>query len=194
MRHLRTIVLFLAGSVASLPATPAAADEPVSCRDAVGRFLDEGAPWLEVAGVHMTSRGEVGFAAFTMRDGYHVEAEPLHTAGATAKHKLIATRTGDIAFAGTFHVVFPDRGNGDEDRAMIWIGRSGAIRMRSLTWSDEWTGLRNVACYRGGQGQLVATGQSDGGSFGTSYWSLILQQPATSGRRARRAARITDAP
>jgi hypothetical protein len=193
MRHRRIILMFLA-TVASLPAPPAAADAPVSCRDAVSGFLDDGAPWLEVAGVHMTSRGEVGYAAFTMRDGYQIEAEPLHTAGVPAKHKLIATRTGDIAFAGTFHTVFPDRGNGDEDRGMFWIGRSGAIRMRSLTWSDEWASLQNVACYRGGQGQLVVTGQSDGGAFGTSYWSLILQQPATSGTRSRRAARIGGAP
>jgi hypothetical protein len=177
MNDLRTVTALVAAAIGSVVlAGPAAADDPVSCRDVVSGFLDEGAPWLEVAGVQMTSRGEVGFAGFTMRDGFQIESEPLDDPEVTARHKFVATRIGNLAYSGTFHMVFPDRGNGDEDRGLFWISRSGAIMMRSLTWGDRWSSLEHAVCYRGGKGQLIVTGQGMGGEFGTSYWSLIVQR------------------
>lgn len=115
----------------------------------VNGYLDNvaGIGWLTVVGTRMTARGFHGFSSFTMNDGYQVETYPLHTPGAATRSTFFAGRTGSDAFSGYFHDVFPGRGNGDEDRWRLWVGRGGTFWLQSITWNGPWQPIQSPVCY-----------------------------------------------
>jgi hypothetical protein len=161
---------------AALHALPAAAATPVSCGPVVNGYLDGGASSLAVVGTSVTARNSFGFSTFTMEDGYQVETYPLHTAGSAARSVFKAMKTGSDAFSGYFHIVFPGRGNGDEDRSVLWVSRGGWFWLQSITWGGSWMQLQSVVCYAGPSGQLVVTGHIDNPGFGTDFWSFVMQR------------------
>lgn len=161
---------------AALYASPAAAATPVSCSSVVNGYLDAGGGWLTIVGTRVTARGWLGFSSFTMNDGYQVETKPLHTPAAAAQSTFTAGKTGNDAFSGYFHDVFPGRGNGDEDRWRLWVGRGGLFWLQSITWSGSWQLMQSPVCYTGPNGQLVVTGHFDNPGFGTDYWTFVMQR------------------
>ena len=161
--------------VASLGASPAAADELVACGAIVSGYLDGGADVLFAIGVRARAGGEVGQASFTMRDGYEVEDLPIHTFAAAPKSKFAATRTGTVAYSGRFREVLPGRGNGHEEQWGLWVGRSGKVLLRSISAPGPWRPLQDTQCLVGPEGQLVVLGHIDVPNLGTDHWSFILQ-------------------
>jgi hypothetical protein len=165
----------LAVALAAIVETPASADTPVSCGEMVGGYLDQGVEALAVAGVHLSTRGTFGLTTFTMSDGYQIDAEPLHTPAAAARATFAVRRSSDGAsFTGLFHQVFPERGNGDEDRGAIELRRDGTVWLRSITWGGAATPLAHVVCRRGPAGQYVVTARVSWGTYGGDYWSLVV--------------------
>jgi hypothetical protein len=156
--------------------TPAVGATPVSCGPVVSGYLDAGDGWLVVVGTRVTARGWLGFSSFTMQDQFQIETYPLHTSGSVARRLFYAPKSGTSAFTGNVHEVFTDRGNGDEDRSAFWIGRSGAVFLRSITWNGSWRQLQGQVCYLGPEGQLVVTGHLDNSGFGTDFWSFVMQR------------------
>jgi hypothetical protein len=174
IRNITSILALVLG--AALHASPAVAANPVSCSSVVNGYLDEGAYQLTVVGTRVTARGWLGFSAFTMKDGFQIETDPLHTSAAAAQRTFTAARSGNDAFSGYFHTVFTDRGNGDEDRSRLWVGRGGTFWLLSITWGGSWVQLQSTVCYTGPQGQLVVTGHIDNPGFGTDFWTFVMQR------------------
>jgi hypothetical protein len=179
MNRIRNVAISLVVVLgAALHASPAAAATPVSCSAKVNGYLDDvdGVDWLATKGVRVTARGTFGFSAFTMQNRYQVETYPLHTPGAAQRQTFFAyrNRNTNANFSGYFHEVFPDRGNGDEDRWEFWVGRGGRFYLRSITWGGGWGLMQRPVCYAGPGGQLVVTGQFDNPGFGTDFWTFVM--------------------
>jgi hypothetical protein len=143
--RIATSLFALATSVALL-APAASASTPVPCSTAINGILDAGEDWLEVIATQVTARNGFGFVAFTMRDGFQIESTPLNTPAAGAKATFAAPRVTTDAFSGVFHEVFPERGNGDEDRASLWVGRNGNFWVGWVTWGGPWPALQRRLC------------------------------------------------
>jgi hypothetical protein len=111
-----------------------------------------------------------------MRNGFEIEATPLHTAAAAAQHVFNANRFSGDGFSGYFHDVFPDRGNGDEERWGFWIQRSGQVKLRLVTGGGGvvWQQLSDLTCYRGPGSQLVVRGSIDVPGQGTDFWTFVM--------------------
>lgn len=174
-KHL--IMIGTLAALAALSASPAAAATPVSCSQAVNALLDneDDVHWLNVKGARVTARGGLGFSSFTMSDGYQVEDDPLHTPDASLQSMFGASRIGTDAFAGYFHEVFPARGNGDEDRWRLWVGRNGNFWLLSVTWSQPWALMKSPVCYEGPQGQLLVTGYFEVAGWTLDFWTFVMQ-------------------
>lgn len=178
---LRTIAsIFVAILSVSGYSSFAVAATPVSCGNHVSGFLNAqygGSDWLEVTGTMVSARGRNGFSAFAMRDGFQIETNPLHTPGGAPQSNFEARRITNDVYSGNFHVVFPGRGNGDEDRWAFWVNRSGRLWLRSITYgATTWTQLSGVACFSGEQGQLVVTGHTDTPGYGSDFWTFVMQR------------------
>lgn len=160
----------------TLSAAPASAKTPIDCSEALADYFDPTYPagWLSVIGTRVSARNGFGFAAFTMNDGFQIEATPLHTSAAAESSTFFTWPSGSTAFTGYFHEVFLDRGNGDEDRSQFWIYDTGSIYIRSVTWNGSWRMLQNQVCYAGPQGQVLVTGQfSSAGDL--TLWTFVMQ-------------------
>lgn len=166
--------VLLVSAIGALVAQPATAAPQVSCAAGMNRLLSEQDGWLNVVGVRVSARGTLGFASFTMRDGYQVESTPLHTAAAATRAVFTASRYNSEVYTGYYHEVFPGRGNGDEDRWGFWVNRSGQLWLKAITWGGNWTLMPNVTCYDGPQGQLVMVTQSDNPGFGTDFFTFVM--------------------
>ncbi|OJH41338.1 hypothetical protein [Cystobacter ferrugineus] len=162
----------------ALSASPAYANAPIACETRVDSFLSasrsDGRRLLGI-GSAVTTSGSLGFVHFTMAQGYQIEATPLHTAASpkSAVFALGYDAASDV-FTGEVTEVFTDRGNGDEDRTSLWVGRGGNFWLRSITWNGSWMKLQDVVCYPGQQNQLVVTGRIDYSGNGGDYWSFVF--------------------
>lgn len=174
----RISVVLVSVLAVALSASPAEASTPVSCATRVDAFLNASqsdAGWLTGIGTAVTARGWFGFSRFTMAQGYQVETKPLHTsAAATSSTFTLGYATASDAFTGELTEVLPGRGNGDEDRTAMWVGRGGNVWLRSITWNGGWVMLQGVVCYAGPGNQLVVTGHIDNPGFGSDFWSFVL--------------------
>lgn len=160
---------------AALYAAPVAA-APVSCGTAVNGYLDNtsGISWLAVTGGRVTARNGWGFSSFVMDDYFQIETHPLHTPAAAPQSHFQALRNSSSNFNGFFHEVFPERGNGDEDRWQFWVGRNGLFYLRSITWNGSWQLMQNAVCYTGPGGTIVVTGQFDNAGYGLDFWTFLM--------------------
>jgi hypothetical protein len=153
-------------------ATAAAQPATVSCGSAIDGYFGGVGDWLDVVGTRTTARGDFGFSGFTMANGFQIATTPLHTAPAR-NSSVFSANKGSSHYAGPFHEVFPGRGNGDVDRWDFWVYRTGAVWLRSITWSGSWTQLQGVTCFRGPQNQTVIRGYIHTPGWGTDYWTFV---------------------
>jgi hypothetical protein len=152
------------------------ANTPVLCAPEIDSLVRDtrNVEGLHLKGVRLTARGSDGFTSFVKTDGFQIETTPLHTPAGGKRDVALVDRSGSSAFTGTFHEVFPGRGNGDEERTSVWIGRGGFVWLRSETYNGDWSALLAPVCYRGPGGQLVVTGHVDNPGFGTDFWQFLL--------------------
>jgi hypothetical protein len=172
------ILSFLVVAAIGMRSSPSAA-QPVTvpCGTAIDAYFTATTPpnqWLDVVGTRLTARGAFGFSSFSMANGYQVATTPLHTAGASGQSTFMASK-GSSHYTGPFHEVFPGRGNGDVDRADFWVYRTGAVWLRDTSWSNTWTQLQAVTCYRGPQNQTVIRGYIHVTSWGTDFWTFVVR-------------------
>lgn len=165
-----------------MSSTPALARAPVACQPVLSGYLTRTAPGpvgaLEVMGTLVSSRSSFGFVAFTMRDGFQVESLPLHLPESRDWKSFPVVRYGDV-FLGTFSLVFTDRGNGDEDRAQLWMSASeGSFYVRSITWNLPWQPLQGALCFAGPNDQFYVTGHTETSGTVTDFWSFVLKPSA----------------
>lgn len=173
MEHCKRLCTLGALGLGVLLAPHAAAE--VSCATVAREVVqDTGTRWLRVIGSRMTARGDFGFSAFTMADGFQIETTPLHTAAAAGYKAFRANRYGSSAFTGYFMQVFPGRGNGDEERWSFWLNEDGEFYLRPLSWEGEWVLLDNTVCHRGPEEQFVVTAINSFPGFGTNYWTFVI--------------------
>ena len=157
---------------ACLTSLDASARTPVPCNTAIASLMNGG--WINVIGTRVTARGEMGFSGFTMQDAYQLERQPLHTVDAGRRSTInLFPNLSASTFSGHFHEVFPGRGNGDEDRWVLRVKRSG-VYLQSITWNGASTVLPNTVCYSGPGHQVVITGHIDNPGFGTDYWTFVM--------------------
>jgi hypothetical protein len=155
---------------------PAAAQPAtVPCGTAIDGYFSGGSGWLEIVGTRVTARGSFGFSSFTMQDGYSLATTPLNAPAAATQSTFEAWK-GAAHYTGPFHEVFAERGNSDVDRSEFWVFRTGELWLRSITWSGVWTQLQGATCSRGPGNQTVVTGYiHNGGSWGTDFWTFLIQ-------------------
>jgi len=173
MKRLIPLFLFAVAVGLTFHSSPAAAGPAtISCGTAIDGYFNQW-DWLDVVGTRVTARGNTGFSAFTMRDGYNVATTPLHTSGA-ATQSVFSAYKGNAHFTGPFSEVFPGRGNSDVDREDFWVSRTGTFWLRAITWGGTWTQLQNVICYSGPGTQTVVTGYIHIPGWGTDFWTFVL--------------------
>jgi hypothetical protein len=168
-RYLAALVVTFVAAATS----PAAADDPPSCKQLMQSAVADGAEQLLVVGVRLFAADMHGFSSFTMRDDYDVSQHPFNTQAAAERYKFKMTRMGN-GFSGRFHETFPGDHQARADLWQVWIGRNGTLVLRSLTWSDHWQPLANVSCLPGPRKQFFMTGYERGAGF-VIQWNFLVQ-------------------
>lgn len=166
--------VLLVSAVGLLSTQSAAAAPQVSCAAGMNRLMPDEGHWLNVVGTRVTARGAFGFSSFTMRDGFQIESTPLHTPAVSTQTVFTANRHNSDVYTGYYHEVFPERGNGDEDRWQFWVNRSGQLWLRSVTWGGSWKNITNVTCFEGPEDQLVMVAHVDNPGFGTDFLTFLM--------------------
>jgi hypothetical protein len=145
MKALQILSLIVVTSIGLYSSSSVAQPVTDPCGTAMdGHFTASNPPdqWLDVVGTRLTARGSFGFSSFTMGPAYQVATTPLHTAAAATQSSFMASR-GSSHYAGLFNEVFPGRGNGDVDKWEFWVYRTGAVWLRSITWTPAiWVQLQ----------------------------------------------------
>ena len=132
---------------------------------------------LEVVGTRVTTRGDLGFVAFTMADRFEIEYTPLHTAAAKAWSRFSVWREPHptATYDGRFVLVFPERGNGDEERMEFRLDAVGSLSVRSVTYASPFVRLASQSCTAGPRGQITVRGRD----ADTIYTFIVRAVPDT---------------
>lgn len=153
----------------------ALAATPIVCSEGVNALLAREDGWLRGIGTRIVASDSLGFSSFTMRDGFDIATTPLGLPAVKESVEFIAPRANANAYSGFFHEVIPSRGDANEDRWRVWIGRGGNFWLMSMTWTNVWIKLPAPVCYLGDQNQLVVVANVAKPGFGHDFWTFAFQ-------------------